>query len=183
MKMDELAARFNLKLRSSYDPTLKFEHRAGYDYISCDIRTYDDGERFRTPLKEFDPGGTVTLRRYPNHDDAKGDHDAAMSSLRALEQSRTELSTKAVNGGWWDEGMYVQRIDPIDPKQYPRVENLDAAEVGVGYELRHGNLLIRTHLDTQAPTPQIEQVLAFLRDFADAFTKDAVTHLARTSPD
>ncbi|MGI5216009.1 hypothetical protein [Plantactinospora sp. CA-290183] len=180
MKMAEVATRFGLKLRSSYDPTVQFDTRGSDVYLSCTIRAYDESERFRTELGEFDPAGTVSLRTYPEHEDAEDAHKAEVTSLRRFMQGKPEISTQAVSG-WWDEGHYFQTVAPLDPKDY-RFENLDAAGVEVLYELRHGNLRVTTRIDTDAATPEIDQVLAFLRDFAEAFTKEAVSHLSRTGP-
>lgn len=183
IRMEQVATRFGLKLRSSYDRTVLYDPRGSYVYLSCDIRAYDDGDRFRTPLGEFDPAGTVRLRTYPDHAEAEGAHESEVYSLRAHERAgRYNASSQEVKG-WWDEGVYVQLSDPIDPKTYPRFENLDATAVEMFYELRHGNLLVTTHLDTRAPTPQTEEVFAFLRDFAQAYADEAVSHLSRTGPD
>ncbi|WP_159079302.1 hypothetical protein [Plantactinospora sp. BC1] len=181
MKLTELAARFSLKLRSSYDPTIRFDPRGGNVSLSCEIRAYDDSARFRTEVGEFDPAGTVSLRTYPNHEDAEKAHQAEVISLRKFAESKPEISTQDVSG-WWDEGVYFQTVAPLEPKQYPRAKNLDAAGVEVLYELRHGNLRVTTRIDNRAATPEIDQVLAFLRDFAEAFTKEAVCHLSRTGP-
>ena len=62
----------------------------------------------------------------------------------------------------------------------------DAVHELTGYpvvvEDRHGNLRVTTRIDNRAATPEIDQVLAFLRDFAEAITKEAVSHLSRTGP-
>lgn len=182
MRMAEVATRFGLKLRSSYDPKVHFDPRGSNVSLSCEIRAYDDSERFRTEVGEFDPAGTVSLRTYPKQKDAENAHEAEVISLRKFAESKPEVSTQDVSG-WWDEGVYFQTVAPIDPQQYPRAKNLDAAGVEVLYELRHGNLRVTTRIDNRAATPEIDQVLAFLRDFADAFTKEAVSHLSRTGPD
>jgi hypothetical protein len=182
MRMAEVATRFGLKLRSSYDPTIHFDPRGGSVLLTCAIRAYDDSERFRTELGEFAPGGTVSLWTYSNHEHAEDAHEAEVISLRKFAESKPEVSTQEVSG-WWDEGVYFQTVAPIDPKQYPRIENLAAAGVEVLYELRHGNLRINTRIDDRAATLEIDQVLAFLRDFAEAFTKEAVSYLSRTGPD
>ncbi|GAB3969089.1 hypothetical protein GCM10027615_22380 [Plantactinospora veratri] len=181
MKLAEVATRFGLKLRSSDDPTVRFDPRGNNVYLSCAIRAFDDSERFRTEVGEFDPAGTVRLRTYPKQEDAEKAHEAEVISLRKFAESKPEISTQDVSG-WWDEGVYFQTVVPIEPKQYPRAKNLDAAGVEVLYELRHGNLRVTTRIDNRAATPEIEQVLAFLRDFAQAFTKEAVSHLSRTGP-
>jgi hypothetical protein len=182
MRMAEVATRFGLKLRSSYDPTVRFDPRGSNVSLSCEIRAYDDSERFRTEVGEFDPAGTVSLRTYPKQEDAEDAHEAEVISLRKFAESKPEVSTQDVSG-WWDEGVYFQTVAPIEPQQYPRVKNLDATGVEVLYELRHGNLRVTTRIDNRAATPEVDQVLAFLRDFADAFTKEAVSHLSRTGPD
>ncbi|MEQ4301065.1 hypothetical protein ABNF97_06685 [Plantactinospora sp. B6F1] len=181
MKMTEVAARFGLKLKPSYDPTVQFDTRGTDVYLSCAIRAFDDGERFRTEVGEFDPAGTVRLRTYPNHEDAEKAHEAEVISLRKFAESKPQISTQDVSG-WWDEGVYFQTVVPAEPKQHPSAENLDAAGVEVLYELRHGNLRVTTRIDNRAATREIDQVLAFLRDFAEAFTKEAVSHLSRTGP-
>ncbi|MFY1675122.1 hypothetical protein ACN27G_35165 [Plantactinospora sp. WMMB334] len=181
MKLAEVAARFGLKLRPSYDPTVQFDTRGTDVYLSCAIRAYDDSERFRTEVGEFDPAGTVSLRTYPSHEDAEKAHEAEVTSLRKFGESKPEISTQDVSG-WWDEGVHFQTVAPIEPRQYPRAENLDAAGVEVLYELLHGNLRVSTRIDSRAATPEIDQVLAFLREFAEAITKEAVSHLSRTGP-
>ncbi|MBE1492382.1 hypothetical protein [Plantactinospora soyae] len=181
MRMAEVATRSGLKLRSSYDPKVHFDPRGSNVSLSCEIRAHDDSGRFRTEVGEFDPAGTVSLRTYPNHEDAEDAHKAEVISLRKFAESKPEVSIQDVSG-WWDEGVYFQTVVPIEPQQYPRIEDLDAAGVEVLYELRHGNLRVTTRIDNRAATPEIDQVLAFLRNFAEAFTQEAVSHLSRTGP-
>ncbi|MEE6260630.1 hypothetical protein [Plantactinospora sonchi] len=183
MAIAEVAARSGLKLRGSYDPTVQFDTRREDVYLSCGVRSYDDNDRFRTGLGEFDPAGTVSLQTYPTHGDAERGHESKVFSLRTRERAGQPGASSRVVSGWWDEGVYVQLLVPLDPKEYPRIKDLDATAVEVVYELRHGNLLVTTDLAARAPTPQIDQVLAFLRDFAEAITKEAVSHLSRTGPD
>ncbi|MEO3818112.1 hypothetical protein [Plantactinospora sp. B24E8] len=182
LKADQVAARFGLGLRPSYDRTVRFNAVPDHVYLTCGFWAYDGGERFRTPLGEFDPAGTIRIRTYSDHGAAETDHASEVSSLRSGEQSRPGMSNQAVSG-WWDAGIYSQQVRAVDPKDYPRLKGLDAAEVGVIYELRHANLLVTTNLSAVAATPEIEEVLALLRDLANALTTEAVSHLTRTGPD
>ncbi|MEE6259515.1 hypothetical protein [Plantactinospora sonchi] len=182
LKANQVATRFGLKPRPSYHPTGRFGTALNHTHLSCEFWVYDDGDRFRTPIGEFDPEGTIRLRTYPDHETAEKGHESAVHTLRSSEKSRQGVSTQSV-GGWWDEGLYSQLVMPIDPELYPRLKGLDAARVGVVYELRHANLLVTTRLNTQAATPEIEAVLALLRDLANALTNEAVSHLVKTGPD
>ncbi|MEO3922739.1 hypothetical protein ABGB07_02480 [Micromonosporaceae bacterium B7E4] len=182
MKMAEVAAESGLKFRSSDDPTVGFDTRGSDVYLSCGVSAYDESDRFRTEIGKFEPRGTVSLRTHPTHEDAKRDHESKVFSLKTHERAGQFNASSQQISGWWDEGVYVQLMLPMDPKEYPSIENLDAAAVEVIYELRHGNLLVSTDLHARAPTPQVEQVLAFLREFVEAITKEAVSHLSRTGP-
>ncbi|MFY1689801.1 hypothetical protein [Plantactinospora sp. WMMB782] len=180
--MAEVAAGSGLKLRSSDDPTVKFDTRGSYVYLSCGVSTYDESDRFRTGIGKFEPRGTVSLRTHPTHEDAERGHESKVFSLRTHERAGQFGASSQQISGWWDEGVYVQLMLPMDPKEYPSIENLDAAAIEVIYELRHGNLLISTDLHARAPTLQVEQAIAFLREFVEAITEEAVAHLSRTGP-
>lgn len=182
VNVNQVAERFGLRLRPMEDLSEHFNSLGSYVYLSCEFRAFDDGDRFRTQLGEFDPVGSVSLRTYPDQGAAKGGYESAAHALRSSERLRQGVSIQEVSG-WWDDGVSSQMVTPIDPERYPRLKGLDAAELGVAYELRHGNLLVTTHLNTQAATPEIEQVLALLRDLANALTNEAVSHLTKTGPD
>jgi hypothetical protein len=175
LEVDKIATQHGLVVSPWYEPTSRHLAESGFWYTSCGFSTQADDERFETEFGEFQPNGLVNVTVYGDLGEARDDY--RMMSHNYVDRWGAEPNaTSAPMAGWWDEGVFLERITVVDEEDYTLGE-LDANRLDVSHLISHGNLIVEVNADALSPTGDIDAAQSVLHSLADALIEEAVGHL------
>jgi hypothetical protein len=175
MQVEDLAARFHLRLSPRYEPSTRYFEAPSFWAMICDFPTDAGDDRYATPSDEFDPSGTVSVTVYQEPADAVDEYRTHTDAFGRRYPEATHNVVGEVDG-WWDQGAYLESIPTHDGEEAEVAESV----LILTYVVQDENLYLEAYLTATFRADVATSAVAEVHEIMRALIDEAARHVTRS---